>query len=504
MDWGGSITYLAQTKVKNEDVRFGVKDADRLHGICIVGRVGSGRADFLANMALQDAARGMGTIVFDSVGNLAPFLLERLPIEAHERLIVLDPSEGEYPYSWNALDDSRALSPEKAIPLLSETLASLYQIPKGRLTDAAASLMLARQNTTILFLYELLSDIKTRDRVLPAKTDERASFDEILAESPEAVAAATEHGRYLAKDALMRNLLGQKESKFSLAPLEKAGIFVIDFSRIRMFPTRIAPLVRLFANALRAHTNPDAPLALYMQDCLRYLSPEDAEHLLLDPAIAITVSDSSHGEEEKTLREKLLQRAGTVIAFTPHEMDFPLIEHVFYPYVSPEEFDKLEEEEFVIALAIDSVRSRPFFARALPSADRSGASHQDLSLKSRSKYTLPRLKADELFKPQKEPVEGEKGKAEDPGSFSDAFRSIFTKRAGPGGDTQDKNVKPAAGAAPAAGGPKPKPPEAKAPKEPEKKAPKTVSPSAPQIAEIPEEELKKMLHVRKVRAKKKK
>src|SRR5262249_261312 len=150
--------------------------------------------------------------------------------------------------------------------------------------------------------------------------------------------------------------------------------------------------------------------------------------MLFDRAVMLTVSDTSHGEEEKTIREKILQRAGTVIAFSPHEMDAEIIERVFYPYVSPEELGKLSPGECLVMLAIDSVRSRPFFATGLPPAGRSGVSPRDLELDSRSAYTIERLKAEELFRPRKN--DDKKFDAEDPGSFSDAFRSIFTKRTG--------------------------------------------------------------------------
>jgi len=486
MNWGSSITYLGETSVKNASTVFGIKDADRLQHIALVGKMGSGRANFLTQVALQDVERGIGTVLLDGVGNFVQTFLERLPKDAEERVIVLDPSDGEHPYSWNPLDDFRALAHEYAFSPLSDMLASVYQVSRGPLVEFVARYMLQAENATLLHLYELVSDPKARERLLPS-AEAKSEFEALLKDAGDTATLIHENGRYLAKDSLMRNILGQPTSKFTLDVLEKGGIVIVDFSRIRMFPTRITGLVRLFVHLARLHSTENIPLALYMQDCVRYLSVEDLDKALFDRGLMLTVSDTSHGEEEKTLREKALQRSGTVIAFTPHEMDEPLVNHVFYPYVSPEEFEKLHEGEFVIALTIDSVRSKPFFGSVLPLPARSGLSHQDVQLYSRNLYTLQRVKVDEMFRPKKDDTE--KGKDGEPGSFSDAFRSIFTKQAGAGKDGK------ATGAAPVAAAAKPEPKAV-----PEKKDVKGGTPVPP--AEIPEDKLKKMLHVRKISKKK--
>lgn len=493
MNWGSSVTYIGETRVKGKDIRFGIKDADRLATLSVIGRAGSGRAQFLTNMVLQDVSRGIGAVVLDGTGNLTQVLLECFPADARERLVVLDPSDGEHPFSWNPLDAFRTLPPEEALERLSEALASVYQVENGPIVRVAASYMLSHPATTLLLLYEVVADPKTRDKLIPAKSPERQEFESLLSASPETVSGIGENGRYLAKDTLMRNLLSQKTSKVSLDVLKRGGIIVVDFSRIRMFPTRATPLVRLFAEAVHTQASPEAPVSLYMHDCLRYLSEEEVERAIIDRSIAFTVSDTAQGEEESKNREALLHRAGSVAAFLPHEADIPRAERVFYPYVSPEELEKLEPGQMVIVLAIDSVRSRPFFAHALPPIERSGMSHQDLWFSSREKYTTPRLTVDKLFQPKTDEEKDADKKSDDPGSFSDAFRSIFTKRAA--GAPAGMGAKPGAAGKPAAA-PKAAEPKGSKPaeKSSEKKAASKSQPEKAKPGEIPEDELKKMVY----------
>jgi hypothetical protein len=486
MDWGGSITYLAGTALKGNEVTFGVKDADRLQHLCVVGRQDSGRAPLLARMALQDIERNVGTVIIDTIGVLTQLVLERADESIKERLVFLDPADAEFPYSWNPLDEFRHLAEHERVSRLSDAIASIYHIPRSSLTDLVAKRSYADASATLLLLHDVITESDIREEHFPSGSDERASLDAAVKERADDASYVEEHGRYIAKDSLVRNLLGQRESKFTLERLSNGGVLVVDMSRIRMFPTRMTPLIRSFVHALRARAAvAKDPLSLYLFDGLRYLSEDDVNTIFKEHAIACTLSDTLYNDEDKALREKTVSKCGSIAAFTPNPADVSIVEHMFYPYVSPDELSKLDDGEFVIALAIDSVRSRPFFAKLLPLPERKGMSHQDLLVISRDRYTANRITVDQMFKKAVEKEKGKgKGKDDDPGSFSDAFRSIFTKRAG-------------ASAAPGA------PAEAKTPSEkpPEKPKSDDVKKQEPQTPkEIAEAELRQMLYVEPVLA----
>ena len=496
MQWGSGITYLAETRVKGVATRFGVKDVDRAAHLALIGKRGSGRADFLANMALQDAARGAGVLILDGIGNLAQRFLERVPVEARERLVIIDPSDGEHPYSWNPLDDFRTLPPTEAHEHLVDTLSDMYQAPSGPLLSHIAAEMLNRKDASLLLAYDIV-DPKTRESALPQDADARHALEDALTHDA-ATAAIAEHGRYIARDVLMRNILGQVSSKFTFARLVEGGIVIMDFSRIRMYPTRMQPLVRLFVNVARVYEHAHVPVAVYLEDVLRYLDADSFGRALLEGGIAFAVADTAYGEETAPLREGLLHRAGSVFTFAPAAADLGLVGRVFYPYVGQDDLERLEGGQLAVTLAIDSVRSRPFFAKVLPLPERSGISTLDLALESREKFTISRLAADKLFRPK--PTDAEK-KDGDPGSFSNAFRSIFANRAGGA----------AAGTDAASGAPKASP--AAPAKAPQKTAARAAAapaahPVAPvkkqKPADIPEKELKAMVKVKKRPGRKKK
>ncbi len=394
----------------------------------------------------------------------------------------IDPSEAEYPLSWNPLQDYRTLPRESALPLLSRLLCSLYKAPASPLIDAASELLFDAPQATVLTLYELVAETFMRDKFMPPASAERATFEALLKEHDATASAIKTHGRYLAKDTLVRNILGQEQSKFSLNALSEGAIVVLNVSRIRMFPTRITPLVRLFAHATRALSLAGNPSALYLYECVRTLTEGDAEHVFSERALLVTASDTLPLDEEREWRKRVLSRAGTVVAFTPNPNDVAFAEELFFPFVTGDELDKLEPSEFALMLSIDALRSRPFFARALPLPARSGISYQDVQVHARERYSTPRHIVDQGF--QKKYAAPALPKKEDAPGFSNAFRSIFSK-----------NAAGASGAGPAR--PLPPPPASPSiPKSPDSNvAAKADINKKPK--EVSEDELRDMLQVEK-------
>lgn len=495
MDWGGKVTSLGTTTLKDRSVSFGIKDGDRTKHFCVLGREGSGRPELVTQLILQDIRRGLGTLILDGSGTVTPLVLERLQGGEAERLIFLDPSDAEYPYAWNPLDDVKRLPAKERHDALVSLIAAIYQVPPSPLVTMTAEALLAKSETTLISFFELVTTVEARKKFFTNGEAVLKSFDAALAAEAETVKAVSEQGRYSGRDTLIRNLLGQKESKFTMEALEKGQIVIVDFSKIRMFPTRMNPLVRVFVRAawIAARAAP-APIPLYLYDCLRYLDDEGIDRAFGDTKLAITVADTIAQEADRERREKALARCGAVASFATHPSDRSLIERAFYPYADSDDLSSMGRGEMIVALTIDAVRTRAFFARMAPLGARANISSQDLILGARGKYALSRTEVDTSFSTGKK--NDTDGKGPKDGSFSDAFRNIFAKRAGgvtppdPSPEPEAKKPEPSGEAAPGQ----------KAAKKPAGASAGKDGASASDPVEVPEEDLKAMLYVRPVSA----
>lgn len=507
MDWGSGITYLGATTLKERQVNFGIKDNDRLRHACILGKSGSGRAELVVQMALQDIERGIGTVLLDAGGRAAPLLIERLDPVFEEKIIYLDPSVAEYPYSWNPLDDIKILPKAVQAGYLVEFLVSLYHIERSGFVEHVARVLLEKSDTSLITFHTLVTDETFREKFFEGDEKGKEAFERELENDAAVKTVLEEEGRYVAKDTLVRNLLGQHASKFTLSQLSEGKILIIDFSHIHIFPTRMTPLVRTIVDVIRmmgAHTA--APLSLYLQDTLRYLAEPEVERLFSSKRVAVTIADSIQQEADRSLREFAISRCGSIASFATHPSDKDIIERAFYPYADSDELVRLGKGEMIVALTIDDVRARPFFAKALPLPGRKHISYQDMLVAARKKYTSPRGEIDARFKRSK--GDGKNNAPSDrrrSGGFQDAFRSIMANRAQqmPGNGADKKNDTEKDAKTPAGG--KGKDEDKKkhddgddADTPPHGASGATSEPQQSVQNEVPEDVLKKLLYVRPV------
>lgn len=83
--------------------QIGLRVADARHHIHVQGVTGVGKSTWLANHVLGEADTGRGVVLLDCQGDLARHVLDRLPLSAGDRLVILDPAETEAPPAWNVL-----------------------------------------------------------------------------------------------------------------------------------------------------------------------------------------------------------------------------------------------------------------------------------------------------------------------------------------------------------------------------------------------------------------
>ncbi|TFE31038.1 DUF87 domain-containing protein [Frankia sp. B2] len=102
-DAGPGVKTLGRTEAgRRRDI--GIDVAAARHHLHILGATGSGKSTLLANMILDDADAGRGVVVIDPKGDLVGDLLDRLPENAADRLVLLDPDDPAPPPVLNILD----------------------------------------------------------------------------------------------------------------------------------------------------------------------------------------------------------------------------------------------------------------------------------------------------------------------------------------------------------------------------------------------------------------
>ena len=103
------------------NVTFGTEE--RLKHTHIIGATGTGKSTLIANLILQDIEEGMGVVLFDPHGDLVDDVLLRIPRERLHDVVLVDPSDIEYPIGLNVLQASSDIEKE----VLSSDLVAVFR-----------------------------------------------------------------------------------------------------------------------------------------------------------------------------------------------------------------------------------------------------------------------------------------------------------------------------------------------------------------------------------------
>ena len=82
---------------------FGIKRIDRRRHVYMVGKSGVGKSKLLELMIRQDITYGHGLCLMDPHGDVIEAILDYVPKERIEDVCIIDPSDAEFPASFNPL-----------------------------------------------------------------------------------------------------------------------------------------------------------------------------------------------------------------------------------------------------------------------------------------------------------------------------------------------------------------------------------------------------------------
>ena len=85
-----------------EKVTFSIED--RLKHTHIIGATGTGKSTLIANLILQDMQKWIGLVLFDPHGDLIDDVISLVPEERLQDVVLIDPSDTEYPIGLNILE----------------------------------------------------------------------------------------------------------------------------------------------------------------------------------------------------------------------------------------------------------------------------------------------------------------------------------------------------------------------------------------------------------------
>ena len=211
----------------NPEKRLSISPKDSLEHTVLLGPTGAGKSTAMEKLILADIKAGRSVLVIDPKADLVTSILERIPEERKEDVVIIDPSD-PCPVGFNPLAFRR--DPSQTVDAILAVFQELFSQNWGiRSADVLAGALLTLvqiKGATLLWLPQLLTDGNFRARITKQVNDPIALnpfWDHYNAmrdsERRTEIAPVLNKLRQITYRPGLRNVLGQSEPKFSLSDL---------------------------------------------------------------------------------------------------------------------------------------------------------------------------------------------------------------------------------------------------------------------------------------------
>ncbi len=391
---------------------FGIKREDRPKHIYTVGKSGVGKSKFLELLIRQDIAYGHGVCLIDPHGDLIENILDFIPEQRIDDVILIDPADIDFPVSFNPLSNIDPALKHQVTQGLLEVLERQFGAnwtPRlehvFRFTCLA---LLDYPEATMRGMISMLTDRNYRQKVVDYIEDdmvkrfwavEFADWSEKF--DTDAIIPLVNKLSQFLSNPLLRNIFGQKENKIDLEKImNEEKILLINLAKGKLGEENSSFFGSMFITKLyqagmaRASMKEEDRKNFYLYvDEFHNLVTTTFENLFTESrkyGLCIAVAHQYIAQLLAQVLATVLGNIGTIIVFRVGGDDAAKLAAEMKPVFEAEDMINLGVQEFYIKMAIDGETFDPFSAETLNVLPAVHESYKDKIIEqSRKKYTFP-------------------------------------------------------------------------------------------------------------------
>lgn len=378
------ITPIGYTNWRNQNIPFGIKDKDRLGHIYCIGKTGMGKSTLLQKMALSDIIKGKGCGIIDPHGDVAKYLLERIPEERKKDLVYINPTDGENVLAYNPLHavhpNYHSLVASGLISTFKKIWADTWGPRLEYILRFSLLTLLQYPYATLLDIQPLLTDPQFREKVLEYVKDDyifdfwRKEFGKYSPAFRNEVTAPilNKMGVFVSSEPL-RRILGQQVSGFRISQvMDEQKILIANLSKGEIGEDASTIIGSILVTAIQLSALYRAkqpmekriPFYLYVDETHSFLSLSFADILAeaRKYGLALFMAHQYIDQLQEEVRTAIFGNVGTLICFRVGANDAEFLEKEMEPVFDRNDLISLPKFEIGLKLMIDGVSSRSFSA----------------------------------------------------------------------------------------------------------------------------------------------
>ena len=368
----------------------GIKKTDRFRHSYMIGKTGTGKSTLYQNMALQDIIAGRGICFVDPHGEAIDFILQRIPKNRIEDVVLFDPSQTDTPPGLNLLEWKDEV--EKDF-LVSEAIQIFYKIFDPQSTgivgpqfehwmrNAALTVMADPEGGSLIEIPKLFVDksFEVHKRKFVTEPVVQEFWEKQMAKTAEFHRSemlnyfSSKFGRFMT-NTLMKNILGQKKSSFNLSEIldgEKILLINLSKGKIGELNAQMLGLIlmtKLQAAIMKRASQPEKDRLPF------YLYVDEFQNLLTDAFIGMLSESRKYGlavhltnqyiaQLPADMRDAILGNIGTLITFQIGAADAEYLKTEMKP-LDENDLQNIPMHHFYIKTTIDGTPYEPFMAKS--------------------------------------------------------------------------------------------------------------------------------------------
>ncbi len=362
--------YLGKSSFRGISRPVFVDREDRRRHTYIIGKTGTGKSEFLKQMIMQDIRNGEGLAVVDPHGDLVEDILQLMPPERAEDVILFDPSDLEQPMGFNMLEAGGEQQKHLVVTSVIGLMYKLFDPNKTgiigpRFEHAVRNAMLTcmyQPGATFMEVVRALTDQNFVQELLPRVEDPviRRYWTDQIAQTSDFHKSETldyivsKFGRFVTNK-MIRNIIGQSQSAFNFREvMDTQKILLINLSKGKIGEenSSFLGLILVPKILVAAMSRQDMPMDqrrdffLYVDEFQNFATPDFAQ--ILSEArkyrLNLIVANQFVGQMEEEVKNAIFGNVGTIAAFRVGVTDANYLQHEFQPTFS--EADLINVDKF--------------------------------------------------------------------------------------------------------------------------------------------------------------
>jgi len=378
------ITYFARTNFRSGGRLFGIRRADRLPHIYVIGKTGTGKSTLFETLMRQDLENGEGFALLDPHGDLFEKVNGAVPKARRATVIAWDVTDPSSPIRFNPLSgvepEKRSLAVAGLIAAFERQWHDSWGVRMEHVLRNTLFALLEAGRATLADIPRLLEVDSFRREVMARVGNKQArGFFEREYESYAPSMRAQVIGPILNKvgaflsDPTLYRILVSPENSFDLRRLmDSGGVLLVNLSKgkIGEGPASLLGSLLVASIGLAGLSRAELPVErrhpffVYLDEFQSFatLSLTGMLSELRKYGVGLILANQYLGQLSPEVRDAVLGNVGTLIAFRVGAADAPLLAREFAPVFGAEDLLSLPNRSIYLKLLVDGVVSRPFSA----------------------------------------------------------------------------------------------------------------------------------------------